>query len=208
MNSTPKFIYFDLGNVILNFSHELGCVQMAEVAGVDADVIRRFAFDSDMALQYERGDITTREFYEFFCEQTDTQPDCEQLTAAGSDIFEINVPILPVVTQLCQRGVPIGVLSNTCDMHWQWVSQGRFRILPTYFDRVALSFELRQVKPDAEIYTAAARLAGVEPGEVFFTDDRIENVKGARAAGVDAELFESVAKLVDDLESRGIQLTI
>ena len=208
MPKPPNFIYFDLGNVILNFSHELGCVQMAEVAGVDADIIRRFAFGSDLAVRYERGDVSTREFYDFFCEQTGTQPDYEQLIAAGSDIFEINVPILPIITQLRQRGFRIGILSNTCDMHWQWAGQGRYHVLRHYFDVVALSFELRQVKPQAEIYRVAARLADVEPAEVFFTDDRIENVEGARAAGFDAELFESVGKLAEDLAVRGIKLTI
>ena len=208
MAKSPKIIYFDLGNVILNYSHELGCVQMAEVAGVSVDDVRRFAFDSDMARRSERGEITTREFYDFFCEQTGTRPDYEELIAAGSDIFEINAPMLAIIAQLKQRGCPTGILSNTSEMHWQWVSRGRFAILPAYFAAIALSFEIGQAKPEAAIYSAAAQIAGVEPEDVFFTDDRIENVEGARQAGIDAELFESVSELAAQLADREIRLTI
>ena len=205
---TPSFIFFDLGNVVLNFSHEVGCEQMAEVAGLPVDEVRRFAFDSDMAVRYERGEISTRDFYDYFCEQTKTTPDFDRLIAAGSDIFSLNTPLLPVITQLFQRGHRMGILSNTCDMHWQSVSQGRFRILPPYFDTLALSFEIGAVKPDLEIYVAAAELAGVEPSEIFYTDDIAGHADGARAAGFDAEQFVSAAKLVADLNRRGLRLTV
>ncbi len=205
---TPAFIYFDLGNVLLNFSHELVCVQMADVAGVSVEDVRRFAFDSPVAVQYERGEVTTRESYDYFCEQTQTSPDYERLIAAASDIFPINAPILPIVTQLRQRGWRTGILSNTCDMHWQWVSGGRYAILPAYFDVVALSFEIGAIKPDREIFIAAAELAGVAPAEIFFTDDIARHIDGARQAGFDAEQFTSASKLAADLCARGVELTI
>ena len=207
MAKPPKIIYFDLGNVILNFSHELGCQQMAEVAGISVEDVRRFAFDSEIARRYERGEITTREFFDFFCQQTDTRPNYDDLIAAGSDIFKINAPILAIIAQLKQRGCRMGILSNTCAMHWQWASCGRYAILPTYFDPVVLSFEVGQAKPAAEIYTTAAQIAGVEMADVFFTDDRLENVEGARLAGFDAERFESASGLAAQLAARGIRLT-
>jgi FMN phosphatase YigB (HAD superfamily) len=205
---TPSFIYFDLGNVLLNFSHELGCAQMAEVAGVSVDDVRQFAYDSPMAKAYERGEISTRDFYDFFCEQTKTAPNYERLITAGSDIFTINASILPIITQLRQRCWRTGILSNTCDMHWQWITSGRFAILPAYFDVIALSFEIGSTKPDRDIFTAAANKAGVAPEEIFYTDDIAGHVEGARQAGFDAERFTSAGKLAMDLRVRGVELTI
>jgi len=204
---TPSFIYFDLGNVLVNFSHELGCAQMAEVAGVSVDDVRRFAYDSPMAERYERGEISTRDFYDFFCEQTKTTPDYERLITAGSDIFTINTPILPIIAQLRQRGWRTGILSNTCDMHWQWLASGRYAIIPAYFDVVILSFEVGAAKPDPKIFTAAAESAGVAPEEIFYTDDIAGHSDGARRAGFDAEQCTSVGKLAMDLRVRGIELT-
>ena len=45
------------------------------------------------------------------------------------------------------------------------------------------------MKPDRAIYDAAIERAGVAAHEVFFTDDRLENVEGARAVGIDAVQF-------------------
>jgi len=45
-------------------------------------------------------------------------------------------------------------------------------------------------------------MAGVAAGEIFFTDDRAENVAGAIAAGFDAVLFTSVEALESELRSR------
>ena len=45
------------------------------------------------------------------------------------------------------------------------------------------------IKPEAEIYHDAIAGLGVEPDEALFLDDRPENVEGARAVGIHAEIF-------------------
>src|SRR6478672_11338083 len=94
---SPRFLYFDLGNVLLNFDHRLACRQMGEVAGVSAEKIWDVVFASDLELRYESGEINDREFYEVFCRQTDTRPDYDALLLAGSAIFRPNTSIFPVV---------------------------------------------------------------------------------------------------------------
>ena len=39
--------------------------------------------------------------------------------AAGNDIFTLNASILPVVGQLAEAGYRLGILSNTCEGHWE-----------------------------------------------------------------------------------------
>ena len=69
-----RFLYFDLGNVLLLFDRQKGVRQMAEVAGVSADVVQSAVFESDLSRRYELGAISSREFYEEFCERTQTRP--------------------------------------------------------------------------------------------------------------------------------------
>jgi putative hydrolase of the HAD superfamily len=57
------------------------------------------------------------------------------------------------------------------------------------FDQVTFSYELGVIKPEAAIYQHAIRELGVQPCETLFLDDRADNVEGARAAGLQAELF-------------------
>jgi HAD superfamily hydrolase (TIGR01509 family) len=63
------------------------------------------------------------------------------------------------------------------------------------------------MKPDAAIYARAEQLACVSPGDIFFVDDRPENVAGARAMGWDAVLYHTPERLLAELEARGIDIT-
>ena len=209
MLATPSFIYFDLGKVLLLFDHETACRQMAELASIKSEHVREIVFEGDLQWRYERGDLTTEQFYQEFCAATNSQPELEQLLYAASDIFWPNNEIVPVVQQLRRQGLRLGILSNTCCAHWEFVSNGRFDIVNTeMFEVAALSYELNSMKPEPEIYERAAAMAGVSPQEIFFMDDRKENVTAACQAGFDAVLFEGVGPIVDDLTSRGIKLDI
>lgn len=59
------------------------------------------------------------------------------------------------------------------------------------FDHVTFSYELRVVKPEPAIYEDVIRGLGIPPEESLFLDDRPENVEGARAVGLNAEVFVS-----------------
>ena len=55
------FLYFDLGNVLLYFDHEIGCRQIAEVAGLTAQEVRRVLLDGDLLARYEDPSALVRE---------------------------------------------------------------------------------------------------------------------------------------------------
>jgi FMN phosphatase YigB (HAD superfamily) len=96
------------------------------------------------------------------------------------------------------------VLSNTCAAHWEYCLDGRYPFLNRCFEKYALSFELKAMKPDPAIYARAAELAGVAPATIFFADDRPENVVAACAATYDAVLFHTPEQLLADLRARGL----
>ncbi len=174
----PKFLYFDLGKVVVNFSVEQMLRQIGEVAGITADQVRGGLFNAALLHDHETGRLTSRQFYEAFCAATGTRPDFERLIAAAADIFELNLPVLPIVAQLRQAGYPMGILSNTCETHWEYCRR-RYRIASEGFGVYALSYKIGAVKPDAEIFLAAAKMAGCRPEEIFFVDDIAGHVAGA-----------------------------
>lgn len=206
--SPPSFIYFDLGNVLLLFDHDIACRQMAQLADVTPNQIREIIFETDLQWRYERGEISTREFYEVFCERTGSRPDLAELQRAASDMFELNVPMIPILSHLKLAGYRIGILSNTCDAHWQFVTDGRYAFIDQYFDEFALSFEIGSMKPEPEIYEAAARKAAVAPEEIFFVDDREENVAGACQAGFDAVRYTSTTELLIQTRLRHLRFNL
>ncbi len=202
---TTSFLYFDLGNVILNFSHRRQCAQMAEVAGCDPELAWQVLYESDLADRTERGELDPRGVYEVFCDATDTRADFEQLEHAGSAIFDLNAPVAAIVAQLRAAGHRLGVLSNTNISHWEYATAGRYGILPQAFELCITSYSVGTMKPDAAIYESAIEAAGVPAAEIFFTDDKQENVDAARRHSLDAEHFTGAAALIRQLRSRGIR---
>jgi FMN phosphatase YigB (HAD superfamily) len=200
---TPKFIYFDLGKVLLDFSFEQMCRQMGEAAGIDSRQVQAVLL-AGLQADYESGKLDSRGVHEVFCRQTGTRPDYEAFSRAASDIFRPIDSMLPVVVQLYQAGHRLGVLSNTCECHWNHCLR-RYAMLRELFSVYALSFEIGAVKPSAAIFLKAAELAGCQPEEIFYTDDIPGNVVGATAVGFDAVVYQSTAGLVKDLRQRGVE---
>jgi HAD superfamily hydrolase (TIGR01509 family) len=201
----PKFIYFDLGKVLLFFDHRVAARQMAAIAGITEQLAWQTVFESELENDYEAGKISSEDFHGHFCRVTQSQPDLELLLQAASDIFELNIAIVPLIVHLARARYPLGILSNTNEAHWRLVNDGRFRMIRDYFPVAALSFEIGVMKPDPRIYLSAAELAGVAPHEIFYTDDREENVAGALAAGYDAVLFQDARQLAADLRQRNLR---
>jgi FMN phosphatase YigB (HAD superfamily) len=100
----------------------------------------------------------------------------------------------------------LGILSNTCPSHWHYVTQRYRALLSGPFSVFALSYELKSCKPDRAIFTGSAKLAGVEPHEIFYTDDIPGLIAGAKAAVYDAVPFTSVREYVRELTARGIRI--
>jgi FMN phosphatase YigB (HAD superfamily) len=199
----PKFLYFDLGNVLVNFTVERMCRQIGAAADLEPAAVEAALWGDGLQQQYESGRITTAQFYELFCQRTGRRPAFDALAAAGNDIFTINGPILPVITQLAQAGNRLGILSNTCQGHWEHCRR-RFRVLSEDFSVYALSYRIGACKPAAAIFRAAAELAGCRPEEIFYADDMAGHVAGAQAIGFDAVQYTTPAALAAALRARGL----
>ena len=212
MNNEIKFIFFDMGNVLLKFDHRRLTQQVAALAGKPEAEIDQLLFHAphDLENRYEQGEFNSQEFHRRFVELTEVDVSQDELMVAVADIFWLNVPIMPILTQLQSVNFPMAVLSNTCAAHWEWVEQ-RFKIIREFFPQRVLSYEEQSMKPDGKIYEAAIRLAkqqvNCETKNIFFVDDKPENVEAARAIGMQAELFVSAADLARQLDSRNVPVT-
>lgn len=204
MDGPISFLYFDLGKVLLDFDHQKACEQLAIVLGTTAEVIREDVFHSGQQWKYERGEITTLELHRWLCDKYSVEATLDDVAHAAGNIFEPMDDTIQLARELAAGGYRLGILSNTCDCHWEYCLERPFPWLEQLFPVHALSFRLGAMKPEPEIYAAAARLVEVPPANIFFVDDRPENVEGAVRAGFDAVVFHSAGQLRRDLRLRGI----
>jgi putative hydrolase of the HAD superfamily len=198
-----RFLFFDLGRVLLHFDHEAGVRQLAELGAVGPDLVRQVVFESSLQADYEKGWISTAEFCQRLREATGMQAADEDICHAASNIFWKNRPVIDVVHRLRQAHWPVGLLSNTCDAHWRFICQNHRELADCFKPRI-LSFEVGSAKPETGIFRAAAAQVQREPNEIFFVDDLPANVEGARRAGLDAVLYTSPKQLRADLRRRDV----
>jgi epoxide hydrolase-like predicted phosphatase len=198
-----EFIYFDLGNVLISFDHSRAWQQIAGLTGIPSERVEKILFNSGLQVQYEMGEISTEEFHRYFCQQAKVSISLENLCFAASNIFEPLDDSIQLLQILSQAGHRLGLLSNTCDCHWQFFRHDvRFSFLHSSFEQTVLSFEEGCMKPDTDIYRIAARRANCDPESILFIDDLEENVKAAQSYGFDGFHFQDFSGLLNELTKR------
>ena len=156
-------------------------------------------------LAYDRGDLSGLAFWRKFCADAGLRlgdEEISQLNAHDARMWTVSNPVMLEWHQrLKADGIRTGILSNMGDNVLE-------RILEIFawvedFDALVWSYQHGVVKPDAAIYELAAERIGVEPGEILFLDDRLENIEGAERAGWKGLQFSTVERLREDLVARG-----
>ena len=202
----PAFIYLDLGRVVVDFDHALAWQKVAAITGLAEADIEQFFTADDRPRRIETGLLAWDTLHAEFVRAMAVEVDVDALASAAGDIFTLRVEMLPVIAAIERAGVPLGILSNTCDIHWQHLLRCRYGILPGGISPLVLSYEVGAMKPHPSIYEAAVAKAGVPADRIFFCDDIPAHVEAARAAGWDAEVFTGARQLVEQLASRGVPM--
>ena len=208
MQPPPQFIFFDAGNVLVSFDYDQGFHQIAEITGNSFSSIKEFYTTEDIQSRLENGGLSWQEAHNTFRTHFSSTVSLEAFSNAAGDIFTLNFAMLPVVTALHRGEVRLGLLSNSCQPHWDHLCNGGYALLPHAFPILVVSHEVSVAKPEQEIYKHAQLAANAPADRIFFCDDLIANVDAARDAGWDAEQFTSAHQLIRDLNHRGIRLGI
>lgn len=86
------------------------------------------------------------------------------------------IEILYKTKKYCQ----IGILSNLTKLDKDRLVK---QVDLSKLDYVGLSFELEVMKPKNKIYQLVEEQTNIEPNNILFIDDRIDNINGARGRG-------------------------
>ncbi len=195
---------FDMGNVLVHFCHDRMCAQIGELCNMTGREIRQLLIESDLQFQFERGQLSEERFHKELESRVGLTLNREELYRAGSDIFQLNTSIVPVLAALKQAGHRLVLLSNTSEPHVRFVREN-YGVLD-HFDDFVLSYEVGATKPDPAIYEAALQKIDCAPDECFYTDDIEEYIHAARSHGLQAEQFTDTSALIAQLGKIGIDL--
>lgn len=202
MSQQIKAVIFDLGRVIVDIhiarlSDHLGAILTGDNP---VQIISRMMSDP-MVVQYDTGRITTEQFHEGLCRRFGLTVPYDRFCRLWCDIFT-PMPGMEDLLQSLHRRLPLGLLSDTDSLHWQYL-RNHYPIL-SIFPRPVLSFEVGTMKPDPMIFHRAAESVQTPPANCLYIDDLPANVEGARRIGMDTIVFHGADSLRKNLSSRNM----
>lgn len=198
----PKVIVFDLGKVLVDFDFSLAARKVLARSTRPPEQLQNLLQFSPLLCQFERGEITDRQFFEVVREATGYQDGFDTFASAFADIFTEIPEMTRLHARLRAAGWPTWILSNTNTLAETHIR----RAFPFFsqFDGYLFSFTAGVMKPDAKIYEAAERATGCRGPELLFLDDRRENVEAALARGWQGWVQETPEKTWAEFNRRGL----
>lgn len=198
----PRAVVFDLGKVLLDFDYQIALRRLLPRCRIGAEALRHLLLDERLLVDYETGLISTAEFIARLTAATGYEGTEAEFRAGFGDIFAPIEPMVALHAELRARGVPTYVLSNTNELAVDFI-RGRYPWFAK-FDGYVLSYEHRAMKPGPALYAVAERLSGCHGAELFYFDDRPENVAAARARGWQAVVHTDPATSRAALAATGL----
>jgi len=206
MRQVPiEVILFDLGNVILPFTHYQIAEKLSRFSQrkgfKDPQRIFSYLFDFEKGAinGYEVGKISSRQFFKSLKEYLRLSLSFEEFIPIWNDIFTEDQEVSKIIRTLKGKK-KLGLISNTNPLHFDYILS-KFSVL-RIFDKWILSHEVGFKKPAIEIFQKAMEWASVEPKQILFIDDIKGHVEVAVSLGMQGIHFISAQKLNKELKSK------
>jgi FMN phosphatase YigB (HAD superfamily) len=193
-------ILFDNNGVLTTSHRENVDADLAAFAGVTERAMRRAVIKH--APPCELGKVDDLEFARRILRTLKSTVDPKKFHAYRMTLYHPKWGMQRLAATLSKDYVT-GMLSNVGSSFWdentRWNPRGIFE------KRLFLSYSMHMRKPQRQIYIAAAKRLKIPPHQILFIDDNLENVRGARKAGVHAILFKDILSLKQRLKTFGIK---
>jgi glucose-1-phosphatase len=201
MNSKKQIsaAIFDIGMVLLKFDFNLSVKRMENRCSTPSAEMLQVLWKSGLVKLYEVGKIDTNEFAQKASELLGFDgPDLEFMEA-WTDIFTPNDPMIERVRRWKRRGMPLYLISNTCEAHITFF-KSRYDIFEL-FDGEVYSCREGVAKPERILYERALTRYSLNPQETIFIDDLLENVQGARETQIQGLHYQDEGRLISELKA-------
>lgn len=182
-----KNLVFDFGGVIVDIDRD-SAVKKFEAAGLsNAEELLDKYHQRGIFLEVEDGRIDEAGFCQKLSEICGTEISYEMARGAWLGFFLNDPqPKLDYIARL--RGkYNVYILSNTNPFVMSWARSAEFssagKPLDDYVDKLYLSYQVKSVKPEREIFDYMIKDSGLIPAESLFIDDGAANIEMGRKLG-------------------------
>jgi len=178
-------ILLDVGGILIDVDFACAFRAWSNASGVPtAEITAKFSFDDAFAA-YERGECDGAHYLATLRSSLGLALSDAELLSGWNEIFIGPSPgALDLIGAISKR-IPVYLFSNTNRQHHEhWGPLYRELLSPAR--ACFCSYEIGARKPEREAFLRVAGMMGHPPDRIAFFDDHIENIRGARDAGLHA----------------------
>ncbi len=195
-----RYIIFDLGNVLIEIHPQRAMAAFSQRCGIPVAEFQKL-FLSPLHLQFMKGELTPREFFEQVLKRYPCQ-------LSYTEFYEIWLLILgrlklgmAALLKEFATTHHLALCSNTDPIHWQAALTANPEM--QFFRHRYLSFELKLLKPDPAIFEYILRDLQCSPAECVFIDDTRANIFAAEQIGfrtIHAETSKEIHRMIRNIQ--------
>lgn len=179
-----RLLILDWGGVLTAGEFDRHLAQLlAERKGLPEEEVYR-VWRAGKRLALERGEGTVDEVWEELAARFGLRGSVEEFCVLLRSAVQYEPGVLELLRPL-RTAAALALLSN----NYPIVAAVARKSVAALFDHVFFSNETGLVKPAREAYLQVLEVAGVEPGEALFVDDKERNLVPAREIGMSTHLF-------------------
>jgi putative hydrolase of the HAD superfamily len=199
-----KTIVFDIGNVLTSFRWE----EYLKDCGYDEETIRRVGNATVRSGIWQEWDRCAREEEDFIRDFLKRDPGVEKEILDFFEHYKDWVWEYDYAADLIQRlkanGYQVYLLSNYSKNGFLYLSESfKFH---QYVDGEIISYQVKHIKPEPEIYEDLIRKYDIIPEEAVFLDDMQANLEGAKPFGFHTIRFTGLEKALEELRTLGVRI--
>ncbi len=186
-----RILLLDLGNVVFHVRFEpFEAWLRGQLTRPNPGIFDDFG---PIYTAYERGEFNTGEFLRRLRSELGVEFSDDEFGSRWRDCWGDDVEGIEALLGELPAAIEAYALSNINPLHLE--DRRDSRPVLRYFKKIFASYEMGCAKPERAIYDRVVRELKVSASAIAFFDDRPENVEGARAAGLEAHVFENAGQI-------------
>lgn len=197
-------LILDFGNVIAFFDHTPVIKELAAYSSLAEQELRTLLYGSPLEDAYERGQLSTDEYFAEAQRQAGLTCSLEVFEEAFVRIFTRNPAVCDWIPRLATQ-YRLVLASNTNTAHFRQIEQ-QFADVLRWFDLIGTSFTIGHRKPEPAYYAWIHERLSCDPSCVYFVDDLEKNVRGAELLGWHGLVYHPGREFPGELSRMGIQI--
>ena len=194
-------VLFDLGGVIVNWHDSWLIQEISDEFQLQEEKLSK-EFHKHLP-EISTGRMNEKDFWHIIGKELESKKLMNLNESLLDRIFRkrvsLNNSMIDLSKELFQKGITVGILSNTELVTYSVV--GDLTSLE-HFEYKFLSYNIGHLKPEPEIYRHVIDNMPFPKEELFFIDDLKSNVESARLEGIDSVQYSDFDDLLKELHLR------